>query len=91
MKYRNLGGNLDVSEIGLGCMSLTGAYGKSQIHLASDFPCAPCMSKKCTYQPTAEDARRFDLKREWPLCFTRVNPERVASRLSTLLLTEELR
>ena len=70
---------------------LTGAYGKAQIHLASDFPCAPCLQKKCTYQPTAEDARRFDLKREWPLCFTRLNPERVASRLSTLLLAEELR
>ena len=72
-------------------VGLTGAYGKSQVHLASDFPCAPCLQKKCTYQPTARDQQRFDLKREWPLCFTRVNPERVASRLSTLLLAEELR
>ena len=70
---------------------LTGAYGKVQIHLASDFPCAPCLQKKCTYQPTAQDQQRFDLKSEWPLCFTRLNPERVASRLSTLLLAEELR
>ena len=70
---------------------LTGAYGKVQIHLASDFPCAPCLQKKCTYQPTAQDQQRFDLKKEWPLCFTRLNPERVASRLSTLLLAEELR
>ena len=70
---------------------LTGAYGKVQIHLASDFPCAPCLQKKCTYQPTAQDQQRFDLKNEWPLCFTRLNPERVASRLSTLLLAEELR
>ena len=70
---------------------LTGAYGKAQIHLASDFPCAPCLQKKCTYQPTAQDSQRFDLKREWPLCFTRLNPERVASRLSTLLLAEETR
>lgn len=70
---------------------LTGAYGKAQIHMASDFPCAPCLQKQCTYQPTADDARRFDLKREWPLCFTRLNPERVATRLSTLLLAEELR
>ncbi|MCG6577074.1 lipopolysaccharide heptosyltransferase I [Pseudomonas sp. AF32] len=67
---------------------LTGAYGKGQIHLASDFPCAPCMQKQCTYSPTAEDARRFDLKREQPLCFTRLNPERVASHLSTLLAEE---
>ena len=70
---------------------LTGAYGKVQIHMASDFPCAPCLQKKCTYQPTAQDARQFDLKREQPLCFTRLNPERVASRLSTLLMAEELR
>ncbi|WP_249679695.1 lipopolysaccharide heptosyltransferase I [Pseudomonas abieticivorans] len=70
---------------------LTGAYGKGQVHLGSDFPCAPCLQKKCTYQPTPEDQRRFDLKREWPLCFTRLNPERVASRLSALLLAEDLR
>ena len=29
MKYRRLGGSLEVSEIGLGCMSLTGAYGNT--------------------------------------------------------------
>lgn len=63
---------------------LTGLHGKAQIHLASD-SCAPCLQKKCTYQPTAEDQRRFDLKRE-RLSFTRLNPERVATRLSTLLL-----
>ncbi len=40
------------------------------------------MQKKCYLQPTAEDAHRFDLKRERPLCFTRLNPERVASRLT---------
>ncbi|WP_455926377.1 lipopolysaccharide heptosyltransferase I [Pseudomonas putida] len=70
---------------------LTGAYGRDQEHLASDFACAPCLSKTCKYQPTPEDLRRFDLKREWPLCFTRLNPERVASRLSALLLAEDLR
>ncbi len=70
---------------------LTGAYGRDQEHLASDFACAPCLSKTCKYQPTPEDQRRFDLKREWPLCFTRLNPERVASRLSALLLAEDLR
>ena len=71
---------------------LTGAYGQGQIHLASDWqPCAPCLQKKCTYTPTPEDQRRFDLKREWPLCFTRLNPERVAGRLSALLLAEDLR
>ncbi len=29
MKHRRLGGSLEVSEIGLGCMSLTGAYGNT--------------------------------------------------------------
>ena len=70
---------------------LTGAYGRSQVHLGSDFPCAPCLQKKCTYKPSAEDQRRFDLKREWPLCFTRLNPERVASQLSALLRAEDVR
>ncbi|RMQ46242.1 Lipopolysaccharide heptosyltransferase I [Pseudomonas cichorii] len=69
---------------------LTGAYGKSQVHLAADYPaCAPCLQKKCTYQPTADDQARFDLKREWPMCFTRLNPERVASQLGALLLAKE--
>ncbi|POR70619.1 lipopolysaccharide heptosyltransferase I [Pseudomonas syringae] len=69
---------------------LTGAYGKSQVHLASDYPgCTPCLQKKCTYQPSADDQRRFDLKREWPMCFTRLNPERVASQLGALLLAKE--
>lgn len=70
---------------------LTGAYGRAQIHQASNFPCAPCLQKKCTYKPSAEDLRRFDLKREWPLCFTRLNPEHVAGRLSALLLAEDVR
>ncbi|MEB6588599.1 MULTISPECIES: lipopolysaccharide heptosyltransferase I [Pseudomonas] len=70
---------------------LTGAYGRTQVHQASDWPCAPCLQKKCTYKPSADDLRRFDLKREWPLCFTRLNPEHVASRLSALLLAEDVR
>ncbi|MEG5265451.1 lipopolysaccharide heptosyltransferase I [Pseudomonas sp. JDS28PS106] len=69
---------------------LTGAYGQSQLHLAADYPgCAPCLQKKCTYQPTAEDQRRLDLKHEWPVCFTPLNPERVASQLGALLLAKE--
>ena len=62
----------------------SGAYGRSQVHLASDFPCAPCMSKTCKYQPTPEDARQFDLRRELPLCFTRLSPERVMGELLSL-------
>ena len=70
---------------------LTGAYGRTQIHQASDWPCAPCLQKKCTYKPSADDLRRFDLKREWPLCFTRLNPERVARQLGELLRAEDVR
>lgn len=28
----------------------TGTYGEHQKHLLADFPCAPCLSKRCTYQ-----------------------------------------
>jgi heptosyltransferase-1 len=69
---------------------LTGAYGKSQVHLAGDYPaCAPCLQKKCTYRPTPEDQRQVDTEREWPMCFTRLNPERVAGQLGSLLLAKE--
>lgn len=63
----------------------TGAYGRGQIHLASDFPCAPCLKKTCAYQPSAEDRQRFDLASEQPLCFTRLNPARIAAELAPLL------
>ncbi len=68
---------------------LTGAYGRSQVHLGSDFPCAPCLQKTCTYQPTEEDRKLFDLRHEQPLCFTRLNPQRVATQLEALLLAPE--
>ncbi|QAX81562.1 lipopolysaccharide heptosyltransferase I [Candidatus Pseudomonas adelgestsugas] len=70
---------------------LTGTYGKRQIHLSSDFPCAPCLQKHCTYQPTYDDLRLFDMKLELPLCFTRLSPAHVASRLSMLLFTDGLK
>ena len=63
----------------------TGAYGRSQCHLASDFACAPCLKKSCVYQPTADERAQFDLASEQPLCFTRLNPVRVAAELRQLL------
>ena len=64
----------------------TGAYGATQRHLAADYPaCVPCMQKKCTYTPTAEEARQFDVQRERPFCFTRLNPQRVQAELQLLL------
>ncbi len=66
----------------------TGAWGRSQRHLASDFPCAPCLKRSCGYTPTAEDRARFDLAREQPLCFTRLAPARVWNELRTLAAPE---
>ena len=79
--------------LGVPCMSLfgptnaglTGAYGSSQIHLASDFPCAPCLQKTCRYRPSPEEERQFDLRSEQPLCFTSVAPDNVFERLQMLL------
>lgn len=64
---------------------LTGAWGPRQHHLASDFPCAPCLSQRCTHTPTADEAARFDLAHESPLCFTRLHPDRVFAELSVLV------
>jgi heptosyltransferase-1 len=58
--------------------------------MSSDFPCAPCMQKRCVYAPTPDDARQFDLRREQPLCFTRLPPERVMIRLEGLLSPERV-
>lgn len=68
----------------------TGAYGRSQLHLASDFPCAPCLKRHCTYRPSDEDRQRFDLEREQPLCFTRLDPERVVNELMPILRRREV-
>jgi heptosyltransferase-1 len=65
--------------------ALTGAYGRSQVHLTSDWVCAPCLQKQCTYVPTDEDRQLFNLAQEQPLCFSRVNPARVFASLETLL------
>ena len=65
--------------------AFTGAWGTGQIHLASNFACAPCLSKQCRYRPTESDRTQFDLASESPLCFTRVGPDQVCARLAALL------
>lgn len=65
----------------------TGAYGRSQVHVASDFACAPCLKKTCRYTPTADERQHFDLHTEQPLCFTRLNPSRVLAALNAPLPT----
>ena len=64
---------------------LTGAYGRSQVHLTSDWVCAPCLQKQCTYAPSEDDRRLFDVSQEQPLCFSRVNPARVFASLEAML------
>lgn len=54
---------------------LTAPKGDAQLVLRSDFECAPCMSKACSYQG---DARVF------PACFSELDPERVFTELSSI-------
>lgn len=55
----------------------TGALGNSSIHLAADFPCAPCMGRTCTYQATSTVT---------PACYTTLPPTRVWEAVRSLLL-----
>jgi heptosyltransferase I len=45
--------------------------------LSADFPCAPCLSRTCTYRKEAEVS---------PACFTMIKPERVWQELLVQLL-----
>lgn len=53
-----------------------GATGNYQVHLAVDFPCAPCENKQCTYQK---------LSPVTPACFTSLAPEKIWQTLENLL------
>ncbi|NMG77201.1 lipopolysaccharide heptosyltransferase I [Aromatoleum diolicum] len=63
----------------------TGAWGHNQFHLASNLSCAPCLQRRCTHTPTSDERARYDLSTEQPLCFTRLNPERIWHALQTVL------
>jgi len=62
----------------------TGAWGANQVHLASNFHCAPCLQRRCSYHPNAAEQARFDVVAEHPLCFTRLDPQRVWDALARL-------
>lgn len=64
---------------------LTGAWGPRQRHVASDFPCAPCLKARCRHHPTKDELARFDVVREKPLCYTRLEPDRVFAELTALV------
>jgi heptosyltransferase-1 len=73
---------------------LSGALGKSQVHLSAVFTCAPCLSKECTYQGDSPLNDSSSLKLLSPLksasplyppCFISLGPLTVWGALSTLL------
>ena len=55
---------------------LTGTIGESQLHLQAQFPCAPCLGKKCSF---AGDAPVH------PACYATIGPDTVWTQLQPLL------
>lgn len=62
--------------------ALTGALGKSQIHLSAKFACSPCLSSECSYR---DDAALDKADKVNPACFATLSPPVVWSALQTLL------
>ena len=58
----------------------TGTRGTQQYHLRADYPCSPCLARRCRL-PDEGTAR--------PACFTTVPPERVWSTLAPILTQQE--
>jgi heptosyltransferase-1 len=58
---------------------LTGALGRSQIHLSAKFSCAPCFGVQCSYREN--DAAKIAVE---PPCFSTVLPVDVLRELNTL-------
>ena len=70
--------------------SLTGAYGQSQKHLASNFSCSPCLEKSCpvlagTRLPDNLTKERLAGIRVTPPCFSTLKPDLVWLNLKLLL------
>ncbi|MGE3920454.1 MAG: lipopolysaccharide heptosyltransferase I [Gammaproteobacteria bacterium] len=55
---------------------LTGAMGNNQVHLAADFSCAPCLSRRCNYNGSAD---------VFPACFSSIKPKQVWMELQKLI------
>lgn len=55
---------------------LTGTYGISQNHLACDFPCSPCLQRKCNFRVSSDVV---------PACFATLTPDRVWEKFCLLL------
>ncbi len=57
---------------------LTGCRGAAVVNISSEFPCAPCLQRRCAYRG---DAVVVDHSRIEPACFSRITPEVVWQRL----------
>ena len=53
--------------------NLTSTHGDNQLHLAAQFPCAPCLRRDCTYKAASAVT---------PACYETVSPERVWQTLA---------
>ena len=63
---------------------LTGALGRSQYHLKANFPCSPCLSRKCIFPNAA-------VYSEQPPCFTTLPPTMVWIEVDKLIRNASLR
>lgn len=58
--------------------ALTGALGRSQVHLSAKFSCAPCLGMQCTYRGNSS----YEVN---PPCFSTVTPQDVCDALGAFL------
>lgn len=65
---------------------LSGTFGENQLHLNSNFNCAPCVKKVCTYNgPGITDEFEDQPFTVTPPCFSAHKPEQVWQRFENLL------
>lgn len=62
--------------------ALTGCRGDRVTNLQSDFDCAPCLSRECSYQGQPQ---RWRDEAATPACYAQLNPERVFAEVEQLL------
>ena len=76
--FGHLAGALDIPTVsiyGSTNPAYTGVLGKRSLHLAADFPCAPCMSRVCTYKEPSVVK---------PACYATIPPLLVWEKLQSL-------
>jgi heptosyltransferase-1 len=75
-----------VSLYGASDPTLTGTYGRRQLHMTAALPCAPCRQRTCSYRGTVPDdefaGARFSVK---PPCYRAHTPAQVWRNLVQLM------